>query len=172
MSRVCIFVFQTNSHWFGCYFLPTRDYSGSISQPVVRVQQHYTYHHLWQPSFTQWRPLLNASWNQEKRTAWFTQWGCGQQVRSRRQAVYGRPWFCSVSAPVSVSEACSFTVILQLLHIYLVIHWYRCLFFSTIELNRSANSLVLSLLSQLCKQDALRTRWCETCPRCGAVWMC
>lgn len=61
MSHVCIFVFQTNSYWFGGYFLPIRHHSGSISQPVVRSQQHYTDHHLWEPSFTQWRPLLHAS---------------------------------------------------------------------------------------------------------------
>lgn len=171
MSCMCIFVFQTNSHWFGCFFLQTRHYSGSISQSVVGIQQHYTYHHLWQPSFTQWHPMLHASWNQEKRTAWFTQWGCGQQVRSQRQAVYERPWFCSVSAPVSVSAVYSFTVILQLLQIYLIIHWYRCLSFSTWELNHSANSLELSLLSHLCKQGTLRVRQYETCPHCGAVWM-
>lgn len=61
MSRACIFVFQTNSYWFGRYFLPTRHHSGSISQPAVRVQQRHTYHHLWEPSFTQRRPLLHAS---------------------------------------------------------------------------------------------------------------
>lgn len=70
---------------------------------------------------------------------------------------------------VSVSEVCSFTVILQLLRIYLIIHWYRGLSFITWELNRSANSLELSLLSQLCRQDTLRDTAIWNSP---TLWRC
>lgn len=71
--------------------------AGSAGQHVGRVPRVRAHHHFQQPGGVQRGSRFPSSWNEEKRTARFYQWGPGQSVSRRSgccRVVAGFQMFC------------------------------------------------------------------------------
>ena len=102
-SELCMFLFQTNSLWFGLHCKQSWWPAGSAGQHAGHVPLVHPHRSVQQPFTGQWSSQLPAPWNQEKRASWFNRWGRGQQVsKLQADSISLKPWFCTVDAPVSV----------------------------------------------------------------------